>query len=339
MASAFDQLAKASFDGIAFPVTSYEVSGGLRDHVHEYPHSPGGAPEKLGRRLYTVRMNGLFDAKVSGYGDNLWPGDLSDLRDRFEDQVTAELVIPTIGTIQAYAVTWTQRTAPQEQRSGETLEVEFREDQASAFLFEGLINVTASTLQSAGAEFDEDFAPLLAGGTLSNLGIIPPSPDATSIPRAVTVAAAYSQLRQSDAGRLEQIRRDFNQAIAYAETPDLYAERLLAKTEAVIAGCALAYEKIVLLRNPLAWKPLRSFKRTWASAQRLRESVAGRDNRILFYRAEIDTNLASVSRAIYGDTSWGGSILRLNAIPDPFRIPKGTVLRYYDPKTLGNQAA
>jgi hypothetical protein len=317
-------------------VTSYEVSGGLRDHVHEYPHSPGGAPEKLGRKLYTIRMNGVFDTRVTGYGDNLWPGDLSDLRDRFEDQVTSTLLIPTIGEIQAYGVTWSQR-ATSERRSGEELEVEFREDQASAFLFEGLINVSASTLQSAGAEFDEDFEPLLAGGTLTNTGVVLPT--GTMPTRAVTVAGAYSQLRQTDVDRLTQIRRDFTQAIAFSETPDLFAERLLAKTEAVIAGCALAYERIILLKNPLAWKPLRSFKRTWASAQRLRESVAGRTNRILFYRVEIDTSLAAVSRAIYGDTSWGGSILRLNAIPDPFRIPKGTVLRYYDPKTLGNQAA
>lgn len=339
MPPAFDSLAKASFDGIAFPVTSYEVSGGLRDHVHEYPHSPGGAPEKLGRKLYTIRMNAVFDTRVSGYGDNLWPGDLSDLRDRFEDQVTAALVIPTIGTIQAYCVNWSQRTAS-ERRSGEEAEFEFREDQASAFLFEGLINVSASTLQSAGAEFDEDFDPLLAGGTLSNTGIIPPDIDpGEPIPRATTVAAAYTLLRQTDVDRLAKIRSDFTQAIAYAETPDLYAERLLAKTEAVIAGCAQAYERIVLLKNPLAWKPLRSFKRTWASAQRLRESVAGRTNRILFYRVEVDTSLSAISRTIYGDTSWGGSLLRLNAIPDPFRIPKGTVLRYYDPKTLGNQAA
>lgn len=338
MASVFDQLPKASFNGIEFPVASYEVSGGLRDHVHEYPHSPGGAPEKLGRKLYTIRMNAFFDVKASGYGDTLWPVDLQILREFFEVQQTGDLLIPTIGTIQAYAVTWTQRTS-NERRSGEEFEIEFREDQSSAFLVEGLINVTASTLQSAGAEFDEDFEPLLAGGTLSNRGIIPPPADATTPPRAVTVAAAYSQLRQSDASRLEQIRRDFTQAIAYAETPDLFAERLLAKTEAVIAGCALAYEKIVLLRNPLAWKPLRSFKRTWASAQRLRESVAGRDNRILFYRAGKDTNLQAISRAIYGDTSWGGTLLRLNAIPDPFRIPKGTLLRYYDPATLGNQAA
>jgi prophage DNA circulation protein len=334
--SAFDNLAKASFDGIAFPVSSYEVVGGLRDHVHEYPHSPGGAPEKLGRKLYTIRMSAFFDVRVAGYGDNLWPGDLSDLRDRFEDQVTSTLLIPTIGEIQAYAVTWTQRTSS-ERRSGEDLEVEFREDQASAFLFEGLINVTASTLKSASAEFDEDFEPLLAGGTLTNTGIVLPT--GTMPLRATTVAAAYSQFRQTDVDRIAKIRSDFTQAIAYAEAPDLYAERLLAKTEALIAACALAYERIVLLKNPLAWKPLRSFKRTWASAQRLRESVAGRTNRILFYRAEIDTSLSAVSRAIYGDTSWGGTLLRLNAIPDPFRIPKGTLLRYYDPKTLGNEAA
>jgi prophage DNA circulation protein len=36
--TAFQNLSKASFDGIAFPVATYEVSGGIRDHVHQYPH-------------------------------------------------------------------------------------------------------------------------------------------------------------------------------------------------------------------------------------------------------------------------------------------------------------
>ncbi len=335
--TALEQLGKASFDGIAFPLKSLEVAGGLRDHVHEYPHSPGGAVEKLGRKLYTVRMTGLFDVKVSGYGDLLWPGDLSDLFDRFEDQLTTTLHIPTIGDIQAYAVTWSRRATP-ELQSGEEMEVEFREDQSQAFLFEGLVNISATTLQTAAEQFDEDFAALLGGGTVSPIGGVVPS-TTIPIPRAMSVAAAYTQLRQVDVNLLTQIRNAFTAAITYSEQPERYAELILAKTEAAIGSCALAYDRIRVLRNPLMWKQFRSFKRVWASAQRLRESVGGRTNRILFYTAQTDTNLSAVSRAIYGDTSYGGTILRLNAIENPFRIPKGAVLRYYDPKTFSSQAA
>lgn len=335
--TALQQLQKASFDFIPFPVASVEVAGGLRDHVHEYPHSPGGAVEKLGRKLYTIRMTGIFDVKVSGYGDNLWPGDLSDLFDRFEDQLTSTLHIPQIGDIQAYAVSWTRRATP-ERQSGEEAEIEFREDQAQAFLFEGLVNVTTSTLVSAGQEFDAEFAPLEAGGTITNLGIIPPAV-ATPIPRALDVASAYRQLRQVDADRLTQIRNAFTQAITYAEQPERYAERVLTKTEAAIASCDLAYQKIRLLKNPLAWRQMRALKRVWSSSLRMRESITGRTNRILFYTVPRDMALSDMSRAIYGDTTYGGSILQLNMIPNPFRILKGTILRYYDPATFGSQAA
>lgn len=335
--TAFEQLPKASFDGIEFPLKALEISGGLRDHVHEYPHSPGGAVEKLGRKLYTIRMTGIFDTRINGYGDNLWPGDLSDLRDRFEDQVTSGLLIPTIGTIQAYAVSWTQRAVPEVQ-SGEELEVEFREDQSQAFLFEGLINVTATTLQTAGQEFDEQFAPLIAGGEISPINTIIPN-TTTPIPRAVTVASAYTKLRQVDVNQLAQIRNAFTTALSYSEQPERYTNIILTKTEACIQACALGYQRIELLKNPLAWSQVRAFKRVWSSAQKLRESVAGRTNRILFFTAQTDTNITAVSRAIYGDSSWGGTLLRLNAIENPFRIPKGSVLRYYDPATMGNQAA
>ena len=335
--TAFQQLDKFSFDGIAFPIKGLEVAGGLRDHVHEYPHSPGGAPEKLGRKLYTIRVTGIFDTRVTGYGENLWPGSIGELQDRFEEQLTADLHIPPIGTIPAYAVTWTRRATPEVQ-SGEEMEIEFREDQAQAFLFEGLVNITATTLQTAGEEFDTQFAPLLAGGEISPLNTIIPN---TTVPisRAVTVAGGYTRLRQADVNWLGQIRSAFTTAITYSEQPERYAGLILAKTEACIQACALGYQRIEILKNPLAWQQARAFKRVWSSAQKLRESVAGRTNRILFYTAETDTNISAVSRAIYGDTSYGGTIMRLNAIQDPFRIPKGSVLRYYDPRTFGANAA
>jgi hypothetical protein len=335
----FDQLQKASFDGIPFPVKSVQVSGGLRDHVHEYPHSPGGAVEKLGRKLYTIQMEGIFDVKLSGYGDNLWPGDLSDLRDRFEDQTTSDLYIPTIGNIQAYAVTWTQ-TANTEMVSGEMLSVEFREDQAQAFLFEGLINITSTTLKSAGQQFDDDFDPLLAGGTLDATAPtrIRPPPAGTK-PRATTAAGAYTQLRERDATALQKIRDAYRYVQTIADQPDRYAGQVLNTADILVTTCEQWYDKIRVLKNPLAHRQARSFKRVWSSAQKLRDSVAGKRSRILFYRAGTDTSIHAISRAVYGNTSYITSILQLNAIPDPFLIPKDTVVRYYDPNSIAEQAA
>jgi prophage DNA circulation protein len=331
--TAFQQLAKASFDGIAFPIKSCDVSGGIRDHIHEYPHTPGGATEKLGRKLYRVRMSGLFDVRVSGYGNNLWPGDLSDLRDRFEDQVTSTLHIPTIGDIEAYCVTWSQRAAP-EQQSGETTEFEFVEDQAQAFLVNGLVQVTSTTLRTAGEQFDQEFAPLLAGGTVSATAptrIV--APPAGTTPRAKTFAVSYTQLRQRDVDALNQVRQAYQKALTIAEQPDRYADQVLRAADALVTTCAQTYEKVRILKNPLMHSRARAFKRLWASATELRKGVAGQTARILVYRAQTDTTIGAVSRAIYGDSSYAAQIMQLNAIPDPFMIRKETLLRYYDPNT------
>jgi hypothetical protein len=333
------QLPKAEFDGIQFPVKNYEVIGGLRDHVHEYPHSPGGAVEKLGRKLYTFRFTALFDQRVSGYGDNLLPGDASDLNDRFDDQVTSTLVVPHIGSVQAYAVSWTHKVSADLQ-SGIEVDIEFREDQAQAFLYEGLVNTTATTLQSAGVQFDAAFDPLLAGGTLDpKLPSRVKPPPVGTIPRAKTVVAAFSQLRQTDATALEKIRSGYRLAQTIAEKPEQYAGQILTVSESIITTCTQWYDKIRVFKNPLAHRQARAFKRVWSSAVDLRDSVGGRKSRILYFRAPTDTSLVAVSRAIYGTSTQANQILQLNAIPNPFMIPKSTVLRYYDPRSLADQAA
>jgi hypothetical protein len=60
MASPFDQLQAASFAGYIFPWSRIRVSCSLRDHVHIYPHAPGGQPEKLGRNLYEFHFTCPF---------------------------------------------------------------------------------------------------------------------------------------------------------------------------------------------------------------------------------------------------------------------------------------
>jgi prophage DNA circulation protein len=331
-------LPKARFDGIEFPVKRYEVSGGIRKHTHEYPHSPGGAIEKLGRSLYKFSFTAIFDVRLSGYGDNLLPGDLSDLRDRWDEQVTSELFVPHIGPIQALSLTWREVVDPSIQ-SGVVVELEFEEDQAQAFLVNGLVQVSSTTLQSAGEQFDQEFAPLLAGGTVSATAptrII--APPAGTIPRAQTFTDAYTQLRQRDVDAINQIRSAYQRALTIAEQPERFADQALRAADALVTSCAQVYERIRVLKNPLMYSRVWAYKRLWASAQKLRDSVSRQTPRILFFEAKTDTTISAVSRAIYGDSSYAGQILQLNALPDPFMIRRGTILRYYDPTSQQSAA-
>ena len=332
--SAFQSLAKAAFDFIAFPVTSYEVTGGIRDHIHAYPHSPGGAAEKLGRELYRIRYSAVFDQRITGYGDNLCPGDLSDLRTRWEDQVTSTLTIPTIGDIQAYCKSWVERATPATQQSGVEVELEFIEDQAQAFLVNSIVQISSSTLKSAGAEFDEQFQPLLDGGTVSATAptrIIAPPVGTT--PRARSFAASYTQLRETDVSALNKIRAAYQTALTVIEKPSRFADQVLRAAETLITLCQQNYERIRVLKNPLMWERAYAYKRVWSAAVKLRKDLNRESPRVLVYVAPIDTSIGAVSRSIYGDTSYASQIMQLNAIPNPLAIRKGTPLRYYDPSS------
>jgi prophage DNA circulation protein len=336
--TALQNLARAGFDGIAFPVANYEVTGGIRDHIHTYPHSPGGAAEKLGRELYRVRYSAIFDQKITGYGDNLWPGDLSDMRERWEQEVTSTLTIPTIGDIQAYCKSWTERAAPTRQ-SGVEVDMEFVEDQSQAFLINSIVQVTSSTLKSAGDEFDTQFQPLLDGGTVSATAItrIVPPPVGT-IPRAKTFQGAYTQLRERDANVLTKIRAAYQTAITVIEKPSRFADQVLRAAETLITLCQQNYARIQVLKNPLMWERAYAFRRVWSSAVKLRNDLNKQAPRILIYVAPIDTSIGAVSRSIYGDASYASQIMQLNAIPNPLAIRKGSQLRYYDPTSTQRAA-
>jgi hypothetical protein len=55
----FDSLQAFQFGEFLFPFRSYSIKGGMREHLHEFPHG-GIAPEKLGRKLYEISVTGLF---------------------------------------------------------------------------------------------------------------------------------------------------------------------------------------------------------------------------------------------------------------------------------------
>ncbi len=90
-------LPQTQFGDIKFPGETHHVSLVLRHHVHEYPHSPGGNVEKLGRSLYKVTVRGNFQATFPAFPD-LYPNGMNTLRGYAEQMQTLTFVHPTIGS-------------------------------------------------------------------------------------------------------------------------------------------------------------------------------------------------------------------------------------------------
>ena len=146
--SVFDSYPQASFSGITFPVESSRIKGGIRDHIHEYPHSPGGSPEKLGRMLYEFTVQVHFDARFTNY-PGLYPQSLNQLTTLFEAQTTADFRLPQMpASVSCYCRAWT-REMTNRIRSGERVELVFMEDQSTLYLFQ--ISSAASPPTSVGS--------------------------------------------------------------------------------------------------------------------------------------------------------------------------------------------
>ncbi len=294
MAELFWQLEHAAFDFIPFPVTKVVVSGGMRSHTHEYPKSPGGAPEKLGRKLYTIKMSAVFDAFfLPPWTDDLWPGALSDLFDRFEEGITSTLMIPTVGPIKAFCTNWTKEMEVKARRSGETAELEFLEDQSGAYLFEGVINVRVGTLVEK--------------------------------TRALAATAATSKKPGLFAGVLAALRK-VQQMI---DREEMISNYYAAQVEQLDA----AFSAIVgddLFDSPEHAEMLNEILAAWEAARLLLEDLLMRQvNTVIPYITPRAMTVGDVSCDVYGDTSQASVIMQMNALPDPLLIPTATELRVY----------
>jgi len=300
MPDAFDQLPRAAFDFIEFPVIKVVVKGGLREHTHEYPHSPGGSPEKLGRKLYTVQMSALFHNNLlEPWNEDLWPGALATLFDRFDDGLTSTLTIPTVGDIKAFCTNWSREMVAKV-RSGESAELEFLEDQSSAYLIEGLVNIrTQSLVTQSGL--------LLADA--EDLG--------------------YGDIFKAVAAAIASVSKLVDQA-------EMYDAVLASKVEAINHSMARFNATLGLLNDPLNAVLLESFMETWRLIAQLQQDLQRQAIALLTFTVpgSKTVTVSDVSRIVYGDTSKAAEILQMNAIPDPFRITPGSKLKLYKPNTL-----
>jgi prophage DNA circulation protein len=294
------KLKRASFMGYEFPVTDVSVQGGLRDHIHEYPHANGGSPEKLGRRLYTVKMNALFMTTGKAY-PHLWPVTLQNLRQCWDRGYTGPLVIPTIGTMQAYCRNWTTDQTSKN-LSGETASLEFVEDQPDSELFAALIH-----------------NPVLVSrfGTLN----------------AAMIQADFAS--EKDMGIFDALLNAVNSVLAVRDTIEMVGNLISAKLLAVADLCAIADK--TLTAQYAGNEPLvAALKSIWDTANTASGNFFKDQATVRTYVVPALMSISQVSSAIYqGDSTRGVELMQLNAIEDPFAVSAGTKIRYADATTTG----
>ncbi len=297
----FDDFPAAAFGGIKIPISRISMRGGIRKHTHEFPHSPGGEQEKLGRKLYTVRMTAHFhDLPGTDFAarfPNCYPGSLLELRRMFEAQATDDLVIPSVGTIKAFALDWEQVADFGNATSGEEVSLEFEEDQEAAFLTGTMFEFGADALSSRAA-------------TLS------------------AKAALADYFGQPKPSIFDQINDAVTAAQGVIDQGDAYARLAAGKLEYVASLCALADRDVQAVQHPKNFVLLDALKDVWASASALSRTLSGQTDQIATFTVPRKMAIGAVSTAIYDDASHAVDLLNLNPIEDAFAIPAGTSIRY-----------
>lgn len=291
---------KAQFGPIAFPYTQINIKGGLRHHVHEFPHAPGGQVEKMGRKVYTIRFRiPLHDVPGSNLERDfpqLFPNRLVNLLAIFDREKTLDLVLPNLGTMKCVATDWDGTADMTEALSGETWNVEFTEDEERASLVKDIPQYGIQAMQDAADD-------LWAKAKAAYFGVKPP-------------------------GLFQQI----NDAVALVDgalgTADAYSRLVSAKIEAVADLCGKADREIDALQDPMNHQLVEALKNVWANAVDLRENLPGTTAKIEIFRVPKTMDIGQVSTRLFGTSERGMDLLQLNAIEDAFAIKAGTELQY-----------
>ena len=292
MATVFDGFKPMSFAGIKFPYVTYEIQGAYRIHNHEYPHSPGGAIEKLGRSLYefsvTVDFRGALDSKK--YPQLIT--DLGVLRGLFEDGVTEKLHIPHVGTVPAMATNW-REVVKNTDRSGINGTLRFIEDQSAAFLVLETIQVRTNSLNETAANFN-----------------------------AVPKPPGVNIFRQIDSA--------ISAILAIKDQSQLFGSLVASKIDGLTQLLRMADETVKELNDPpYNIELVEALHALWDATIQLGKDIAQKGDALKTYTVPVAMSATQAAIAIYGDSEKTIDLLQLNVIADPYAIPANTQLRYY----------
>lgn len=296
-----DAFPKAAFDGIEFFYSEVSVKGGARHALHEFPHAAGAEIEKMGRKPYTItfhaQMHDVPDSDLAREYPDLYPTRLRQLRERFEVELTSDLVVPTVGTIKAMAINWTQRFDAKTP-SGESFDLEFIEDQESATLTDVVVEL---------------------GGTPAIL-------EANDTAQALAAIADFK--KQATLGFFQQLNDLVTAFEGIAGQADAFSNLVAGKLEGIANLISTADSTLEELQNPVNHQVVNALKDLWLAARETADNIIETRQSVRQYTVPRVMAIGQVAAEIYGDAQRGVEILQLNAIDDAFAIPAGTVLRY-----------
>lgn len=287
-----------TFAGVVFPVESIKISGGIRLHVHEFPHMAGGAPEKLGRSLYRISVVGHFQDVFLKY-PNLYPQGLTTLIEAFEAQKTTPLIVPTLGTLDAFALKW-DREWTAKILSGEKMTIEFMEDQSALFVLHQILTLTVDT-------------------------------------HGANLAAAYAKIKAQmaldDAAKLGSLLDDIQSAVnavqSVLDQGAAFGNYLEAKLNQIANMCDTV-DRWPSMQDPKNWSIVDAAHELWESSIAKLADLNNTRVQLQTFTVPMLMDIGSVSSAIYsGDSTRVDDLLSLNAFPNSLRIPAGTPVRFY----------
>lgn len=306
MPAVFDTLKPMSFIGIPFPYKNYRIKGAIRKHIHEYPHSPGGALEKLGRSLYEVSVTVDFVAydRPAKYGQLIT--DLGVLRGAFENQITGDLYIPHVGTIQACADEWTEDVV-NTNRSTVKGELKFVEDQSSAFLVLETLQITGNSIAEKVDDYNVQVTRARDPVEMKLIGA-EPMPDHDLFSKIDSAANALLSIRDQS---------------------DLYGALIVSKIDGLASLLGQADQQIKAMNEPPYWELREALHDLWSATLQIGRDVQNRDEFLKEYTVPLTMSVGQIASAVYGDSSRGVDVMQLNVLRDPLAVAAGTTIRYY----------
>jgi prophage DNA circulation protein len=297
--SIFDTFPQSTFNGVAFPTESSRIEGGMRDHVHEYPHSPGGSPEKLGRKLYTFHVSAKFDTNFDNY-PGLYPVNLDALLGFFEQGVTGDLRLSQMpSAVPSYAFQWTREQSAK-CRSGEKVDIVFREDQSTLFLFADVVNASANGMAQASNSVAQELASI----------------------------QAQIALTRSDQALFSGLAGSVGAILALQDQANLFDTRLNDQIASIQNTCS-SLDVSPALQVAIAWPLVNAMHDLWFAAVQLGQKQQSNGVLLQTYVVPATTDIGQIANAIYKDTSRVSDLLTLNPVVDPMSIRAGTRIEYF----------
>lgn len=202
----------------------------------------------------------------------------------------ASAIIPK-ETSSAYAFDWTE-TLDAKCMNGESLELQLREDQQ--FMLDSAIDVRGTGLYAAMNEMS------------AWMQVLPDAPKLKDL--------------------FDSLQEGVNLVTSVADQVELVGNQIEAKIARVESICNQMDSALGILSKPVNMRLLDALHSTWEAAVKLHKDILQTGASPLKYTTGAAMTIAQVAQAMYGDTARAMDIMKMNAIEDPFRIPRGTML-------------